>query len=116
LKTATVVGTFVKNFTKGKQRKEQGTFVTSSLRTRSGDFLTVKPPLCENDRFFLKPYALNFKIISELHINFFGQMMVQRNSITYRGQHNQHDTTQYNTPQQIEIYLKASNSFLVNNS
>jgi hypothetical protein len=54
VKTAKVVGTAVKNFTEVMQRKEQGTFVIPSLRKRSRDFLIVKSPLCEFDRFFLR--------------------------------------------------------------
>lgn len=54
MKTAKVVGTAVKNFTEVMQRKEQGTFVIPSLRKRSRDFLIVKSPLCEFDRFFLR--------------------------------------------------------------
>jgi hypothetical protein len=110
VKTATIVRTSVKTFTEGKRRKEQGPFVISSLRTRSRDFLTASR-LCVNMKgSFFTPYALNFKIISDVRINFLGQVTSPEEL------HHLQRTTQHNTTQQIRIYLKASNSFLVNNS
>jgi hypothetical protein len=79
VKTVTVVGTSIKIIRDRMRRKEQGTYVISSLRTRGRDFLTVKPPLSKYGSFvflfFFTPYALNFQTLSDVHIIFLGQVM-----------------------------------------